>query len=198
MYLQPYINPRVQINSAQRGHQSSSLNLTQLQAPASSSLMIPGYELSRSRSNLLQIPGDDLILSNKAKSLSLNALADVPNDPPTIEVERVEDSRDRSFTYSSEESFSDSSSNLSNDSLCVSSPKNIRRCSTPQPVHLNPTNSQLVPSTSEPDVFKLSKIPKIPPRPQTQEILKRCTTVTRKNISSSQMLSPTGTDIHSR
>lgn len=198
MYLQPYINPRVHIIGAQKGLQSSSLNLAQLQVPASSSLMIPGHELSRSRSNLLQVPGDDLILSDKAKSHSMNVLTYVPHDPPTIEVEPAEANRARSPTESSEESFSDTSSNLSSGSVCVSSPEGIRRCSTPQPDHLNPTNSQLSSSTSEPNVYKLSKTPKIPPRPRAQEILKRCTTVTRQNISRSQTISPTGTEIHCR
>lgn len=184
MYLQPYINPRVQIIGVQRGLQSSSL-------------MIPGHELSRSQCNLLQLPRDNLSLSDKAKSHSLNVLTDDSNMPPTIEVEPVEDSRARSLSGSSVDSFSDSASSSSSGSICVSSPEDIQRCSTPQPDHLNPTNGKLFPSTSEPNVFKLPRTPKIPPRPQAQEILKRCTTVTRKNISRSQMFPPVG-DIHSR
>ncbi|MCI4385081.1 hypothetical protein PGIGA_G00046280 [Pangasianodon gigas] len=195
MYLQPYINPRVHIISTQRGLQSSSQNSAQLQVPASSSLMIPGHELSRSQCNLLQLPGDNLSLSDKSKSHSLNVLTDVDHLPPTIEVEPAEDSRARSLSGSSEESFSDSASSSSSGSFRVSSPEDIRRCSTPQSDHLNPTNGKLFPSTSEPNVFKLPGTPKIPPRPQAQEILKRCTTVTRKNIS--RVCSPLG-DIHSR
>lgn len=188
MYLQPYINPRVHIVGAQRGLQSSSLNLAALQVPASSSLMIPGRELSRSRCNLLQVPGD-LSLRDKAKSQSLNVLTDVSHVPPTIEVEPVQDSRSRSLSGSSEGSFSESVSSSSSGSLCVSSPEDNRRCSVPQLDHLIPTDDKLLPSTSEPNVFKL---PKIPPRPQAQEILKRCTTMTRKNVSRSQGFSPTG------
>lgn len=197
MYLQPYMNPQVKIINAQRGLQSSYLNLAQLQGTASCSLMIPGYELSRSQCNLLQLPGGNLSLNDKAKSHSLNALTDVHHVPPTIRVEPVEDNRARSLSGSSEESFSDSSSSSSSRSVHVDSPENIRQCKTPQPDHVNPTNGKLLPSTSEPNVFKLPGTPKIPPRPQAQEILKRCTTVTRKNISRSQMLSPSG-DIYCR
>ncbi|KAG7334959.1 hypothetical protein KOW79_001555 [Hemibagrus wyckioides] len=194
MYLQRYVNPRVQIISAQRGFQSSTLNLAQIQIPDSSSLMIPGHELSRSQSNLLRIPEDNLILSDKTKSHSLNVLTDVHHRPPTIKVGPVENIRTRRFSGSSEESFSDSASSSSSGSVCVNSPADIQRCSTPQPEHLHPTTDKLSPSTSDPYMFKS---PKIPPRPPAQEILKRCTTVTRKNISKSQMYSPNG-DIHSR
>ncbi|KAF4092828.1 hypothetical protein AMELA_G00024930 [Ameiurus melas] len=197
MYLQPYINPQVKIISTQRGLQSSYLNLAQVQVPANCSMMIPGHELSRSQCNLLQLPGDNLSVNEKAKSHSLNALTDVHHVPPTIRVDPMEDNRDRSLSGSSEESFSDSSRSSSSGSVHVDSPENIRQCITPQPDHPNPTNGKLLPSTSEPNIFKLPRTPKIPPRPQAQEILKRCTTVTRKNISRSQMLSPSG-DIHCR
>lgn len=197
MYLQPYVNPRVQIISAQRGFQSSTLNLAQIQVPDSSSLMIPGHELSRSQGNLLRIPGDNLILNDKTKSHSLNVLTDVHHSPPTIKVDPVENIRTRSFSGSSEESFSDSASSSSSGSVCVNSPTDIQRCSTPQPEHLHPTTDMLSPSTSDPYMFKSPGTPKIPPRPPAQEILKRCTTVTRKNVSKSQMYSPNG-DIHSR
>lgn len=197
MYLQPYINPRVHIISTQRELQSSSLNLAQLQVPANFSLMIPGHELSRSQSNFLQCPEDNLSLRDKSKSHSLSVLTDVCHVPPTVEVEPAEDSRARNLSGSSVESFSDSGSSSSNGSVHVSSPENIRRGSMPQLDHPNPTKNKLLPGTSEPNVFNLSRTPKVPPRPQAQEILKRCTTVTRKNVSRSQMFSPTG-DIHSR
>lgn len=197
MYLQPYVNPRVQIISVQRGFQSSTLNLAQIQIPDSSSLMIPGHELSRSQGNLLRNSGGNLILSDKTKSHSLNVLTDVHHIPPTIKVDPVENIRTRSFSGSSEESFSDSASSSSSGSVCVYSPTDIQRCSTPQPEHLHPTTNKLSPSTSDPLMFKSPGTPKIPPRPPAQEIFKRCTTVTRKNVSKSQMYSPNG-DIHSR
>lgn len=197
MYLQPYVNPRVQIISNQRGLQSPNLNLAQLQVPAGSSLMISGHELSRSQDNLRRIPVNKLILSDKAKSHSLNALPDVHHVPPTLNVDPVEDNRDRRFSSSSDESFSDSASFSSGGSACRSSPTDTCCCSTPQPGHPNPTSSKLLPSTSESNVLKSPGTPKIPPRPQAQEILKRCTTVTRKNVSRNQMPSPVG-EIHSR
>ncbi|XP_026994809.1 NADPH oxidase organizer 1a [Tachysurus fulvidraco] len=197
MYLQPYVNPRLQIISTQRGLHSSTLNLAPIHVPASSSLMIPGNELSRSHSNLLWIPEDNLIVSDKSKSHSLNVLTDAQHRPPAIKVDSVEEDRDRSFSDSSEESFSDSASSSSSGSVCVSSPTDTQRCRTPQPNHLNPTDSRMLHSKSEPSVFQSPRTPKIPPRPQAQEILQRCTTVTRKNVSKNQMLSANG-DIHSR
>lgn len=197
MYLQPYINPRVQIIGTQRGLQNSSLNLPGLQVPASSSLMILGHELSRSQCNLMQLPRDNLSLGDKARSHSLTVPTDISHVSPTIEVEAAEDSRARSLSSSSEESLSESGSSSSSRSICASSPKEIQRCITPQPDHLSLTEGKLLPSKSEPNIFKLPRTPQIPPRPQAQEILKRCTTVTRKNISRSQAFSPVG-DIHSR
>lgn len=198
MYLQPYINPRVQMIGAQRGLQTSSLHLARLQVSANSSPMIPGHELSRSQCNLLQIPGGNLSLRDKSKSHSLNVLTDVHHEPPTAEVEPAEDSRARSLSGgSSIETFSYSGSSSSSGSVDVSSPEDIQRCRTTQPDCLNPTNNKLLPATSELNMFNLPRSPKVPPRPQAQEILKRCTTMTRKNVSRSQMFSPT-VDIHSR
>ncbi|XP_060757706.1 NADPH oxidase organizer 1 isoform X1 [Neoarius graeffei] len=198
MYLQPYINPRVQMIGAQRGLQTSSLHLARLQVSANSSPMIPGHELSRSQCNLLQIPGGNLSLRDKSKSHSLNVLTDVHHEPPTAEVEPAEDSRARSLSGgSSIETFSYSGSSSSSGSVDVSSPEDVQRCRTTQPDCLNPTNNKLLPATSELNMFNLPRSPKVPPRPQAQEILKRCTTMTRKNVSRSQMFSPT-VDIHSR
>ncbi|TSO37073.1 NADPH oxidase organizer 1 [Bagarius yarrelli] len=197
MYLQPYVNPRIKLISAQKGLQSGTLNLADLQFPARTSLMIPGHELNHSQGDLLQIPGDNLIPINKTRSNSLNVLTEVQHVPPASKVDPVEDSRARSFSDSSGESFSDSDSSLSSGSVCVNSPMDTKRCSTPMPQHSDQTNSKLFPTTSETNVFKMPGTPKIPPRPQAQEILKRCTTVTRKNVSKNQMLSPSG-ELHSR
>ncbi|KAM9457484.1 NADPH oxidase organizer 1-like [Clarias gariepinus] len=182
MYLQPYINPRVHIINSQIGNQSSNLNMAQFQVPARSALMIPGHELCRSQYNLQQLPGDNLNLSDRAKSHSLDILTVVPHVPITVEVEHEEDSRARSLSRSSEGSFSDSDSSSSSGSFrsgsfCMSSPEAI------QDDHLDSTSGKLLPSIFDPNVFKSGKTPKIPPKPQVQEILKRCTTVTRKNIS---------------
>ncbi|KAM9457485.1 putative neutrophil cytosol factor 1C [Clarias gariepinus] len=188
MYLQPYINPPVHIISSQIGNQSSNLKMAQFQVPAGSALMSPGHECCRSQYNLLQLPGDNLNLSDKAKSHLVKFL--------TVEVEHEEDSRARSLSHSSEESFSDSDSfsssgSFCSGSFCMSSPEAI------QDDHLDPSSGKLLPSTFNPNVCKSDRTPKIPPRPHAQEILERCTTVTRKNISQSQMLPP-AEDIHNR
>ncbi|XP_062841123.1 SH3 and PX domain-containing protein 2A [Trichomycterus rosablanca] len=173
MYLQPYIHPRVRMIGARRD--SSSSNLTQFQVPLCTSLQTPGHRLSLSQCNLLQVPGDTLHHMNKAKSHSMDVLP-VQGALPTIEVQPAEDNRDSSST--------------SNESLCASSPKDIRRCRTPPPTSLGLNDGiegQMTSSTSEPNVFKSPDTPKVPPRPQAQEILNRCTTVTRKNATRNQL-----------
>ncbi|XP_057673753.1 NADPH oxidase organizer 1a [Corythoichthys intestinalis] len=64
---------------------------------------------------------------------------------------------------------------------------------------LNPESAmggKMMPAVSDPNIFKNVSAPRMPPRPQSQEILTRCTTITRKNASRSQ--SPTPTPIQSR
>lgn len=78
----------------------------------------------------------------------------------------------------------------------------LRFSRTPPPMvsnHLSPTScpKKITPSVSDPSLFKGPTAPKVPPRPRAQEILTRCSTVTRKNASRGN-LSPTHTEILSR
>uniref|UniRef100_W5KNT3 NADPH oxidase organizer 1a n=1 Tax=Astyanax mexicanus TaxID=7994 RepID=W5KNT3_ASTMX len=217
MYLQPYNNPHVRMITAkkEKENRGSSLNLSELQSPTSPTLQIPGlaHELSRSQSNLLQLPGKGLLLEDKTKSHSMEVIPNARTSPtaqrvaPAIQVQPAEDRRARSLSggsEGSEMSFSDESSSSGSDSPS-SSTVDIRRSRTPPPIvtdRLSPTtatDSKLIPSTSDPNLFKLPRSPKVPPRPQAQEILKRCTTVTRKNASrnpGSPQLEPSS--VHSR
>ncbi|XP_077476137.1 NADPH oxidase organizer 1a [Stigmatopora argus] len=58
------------------------------------------------------------------------------------------------------------------------------------------TGPKMAPSVSDSNIFKSVSAPRVPPRPQTKEILNRCTTITRKNANRSP--SPTQTPIQSR
>ncbi|KAG7265370.1 hypothetical protein CRUP_004458 [Coryphaenoides rupestris] len=106
---------------------------------------------------------------------------------------------------SSEFSFSDDLSSDGSSTLNLSRSMNeqqLRLSRTPPPGtmssnHLRPTTSKMMPSVSDPNLFKGPTMPKVPPRPRAQEILTRCTTVTRKNASKGGP-SPTSTDVQSR
>ncbi|KAL3053826.1 hypothetical protein OYC64_006203 [Pagothenia borchgrevinki] len=105
-------------------------------------------------------------------------------------------------------SFSDdlNSSWASSSSFNLSQSYNeqeLRLSRTPPPVlsnRLSPTSGlegKMPPSVSDPNFYKGPTTPKVPPRPRAQEILTRCTTVTRKNAARGG-LSLTQTEILSR
>ncbi|KAI4890449.1 hypothetical protein NFI96_006171 [Prochilodus magdalenae] len=188
MYLQPYNNPQVRMLSGPRVNRGSSLNLAELQ--------IPSQELSRSQGNLLQLPNNGLGFTGKHKSRSMDMISHTQSRQatPTIQVEPAETERTRSLSRGSESSetgFSDDSSSSGSESLS-NSPSDIQRSHTPPPIVTDRLSStiavegNLTPSTSDPNMYKLASTPKVPPRPRAQEILKRCTTVTRKNASRNQ------------
>lgn len=138
--------------------------------------------------------------------------------PPTIMVE-TEDQEERrgpgmraesvgSFASSSTDfSFSDdftSSSASSSINLSPSANDEMLRLSrTPPPMatnRLSPLSvpdGRMIPSVSDPNLYKGPTTPKVPPRPRAQEILTRCTTITRKNAAKGGV-SPTHTEIMSR
>ncbi|XP_073350557.1 NADPH oxidase organizer 1a [Pagrus major] len=124
--------------------------------------------------------------------------------PPTIMVEMDgdDDQRDRSPTEGSEVTYesdssdfsfsSDLSSSTASSTFNLSASANeeqLRLSRTPEPTssnRLSPTSGQegkMMPSVSDPNLYKGPRTPKVPPRPRAQEILTRCTTVTRKNAA---------------
>ncbi|XP_031728096.1 NADPH oxidase organizer 1a [Anarrhichthys ocellatus] len=137
--------------------------------------------------------------------------------PPTImlEMDGKQEKREMSPRADSEESFlsdSDFSDEL-NSSWASSSSFNLnlsqsyngeqlRLSRTPSPMasnHLSPTSipeGRMMPSISDPNLYKGPITPKVPPRPRAQDILTRCTTITRKNATKGS-LSPTQIEIMS-
>ncbi|XP_058509214.1 SH3 and PX domain-containing protein 2B [Solea solea] len=123
--------------------------------------------------------------------------------PPTIMVEMERAESETSLDSSSSEfSFSDDLSSSSASSTFNLSPstngERLRLSRTPPPTasnYLSPTNGpmgRIVPSVSDPNLYKGATTPKIPPRPQQREILSRCTTITRKNASRGPSPTPPG------
>ncbi|KAK9535012.1 hypothetical protein VZT92_007419 [Zoarces viviparus] len=189
-------------------------NLLQL-PPIRSSTPNPLPPHWQKKSTSLDIPPEDTHFQPPAAT-SPTAAEYVP--PPTIilEMDGKQERREMSPRADSEESFSSESdfSDELNSSWASSSSFNLnlshsyneeqlRLSRTPPPMasnRLSPESileGRLMPSVSDPNLYKGPKTPKVPPRPRTQDILTRCTTVTRKNATKVS-LSPTQTEIMSR
>lgn len=189
MYLKPYNNPRMHLMPAKREITSSTLDLAQLQRPGENFLLRSGHELSRSQGNL-RLPGSTLDPKDKQMSRSMSRLPDAHTTQltPSVRVKFVENGQQSSLSDDSEE-FSDNDSSFSgSDTLKRSdTEEQLRRSHTPTPDSsrsLSPESAEvkMISSRSDPSLNQMPSTPKIPPRPQAQEILKRCTTVTRKNL----------------
>ncbi|XP_041719122.2 NADPH oxidase organizer 1-like [Coregonus clupeaformis] len=187
MYLQPYNNPRVRL---------AALNLAQLQLPGSSSdhkLAGHSHKLSRSQGNLLQLPGSFNVLSEPRPSpppvmFTTPAPAYPSKGTPTptvmVEVDREVDRREYSLT-GSKGSMGNEGSMESEGSDFSFSDDGV-------------SEGRMVHGRSDPNLFKMAPTtPKVPPRPRAQEILTRCTTVTRKKASKAS-LSPAPAETLSR
>lgn len=131
--------------------------------------------------------------------------------PPMITVEMDGAGRSRSPTVDSEGSFLSDSTDFSfsdwddlessRDSSTLNLSINphteeLLRSRTPPPptanrLSPNVPGCKMIPSVSDPNIYKGPVTPKVPPRLRAQEILTRCTTITRKNASR-------GTEIASR
>lgn len=126
--------------------------------------------------------------------------------PPVIKVEMDGEEEQRDTRPESDGSFLSDSDDDLNSSWGSSSSFNLsksyageqlRAGRTPRPTwgnQLSPTSiteGRMVPtSVSEPNLFKGPTTPTVPPRPQAQEILARCCTVTRKNASKGRTSPP--------
>ncbi|XP_051905019.1 NADPH oxidase organizer 1a isoform X3 [Hippocampus zosterae] len=146
----------------------------------------PGYPLPP---NASYVPTPIIMVKNDSES-------DVPSSQTwDSETEFTSDS-----DFSSDE-FSLSSASMI-DSMSMSTDDYRLHSRTPPPPSRNTLSPQsanggrMTPAISDPNIFKSVSTPKVPPRPQTNEILSRCTTITRKNAN--RDASPTQTTIHTR
>uniref|UniRef100_A0A8C9ZT16 NADPH oxidase organizer 1a n=1 Tax=Sander lucioperca TaxID=283035 RepID=A0A8C9ZT16_SANLU len=219
MYLQPYVHPHIRMTAHHQDRRSSSSS-SQFLSP---SLEQQSNRLSHSQGNLLQIPPAKSSSPRPAKpysqqrSHSLEIHTAKRTAPPTIMVEMDGEKEKRGIilrAHSEGSDSSDSSDDL-NSSWASSSSFNLsqsyneeqlRYSRTPPPPtmannRLNPTSGPhgkiMIPSVSDPNLYKGPTTPKVPPRPRVQEILTRCTTVTRKNANKGA-LSHTQTEITSQ
>uniref|UniRef100_A0A3B4GMT3 NADPH oxidase organizer 1 n=1 Tax=Pundamilia nyererei TaxID=303518 RepID=A0A3B4GMT3_9CICH len=173
MILQPHRYPHIQNAS----HHLDQRRHTSLLVPSSN--LEQHSQLSLSQGSLLQHPP-------------------VRSSSPLLILPESRQSDSTDFSFSDDSSF--------NSSLNLSPTANdewLRLSRTPPPGTsntLSPTSGpggRLISSVSDPTLYKSPKIPKVPPRPGTQEILSRCTSVTRKNAAKGA-LSPTQAEIISR
>ncbi|MBN3280020.1 NOXO1 oxidase, partial [Polyodon spathula] len=196
MYLQPYKNPH-------QKYQIQSINLYRPASPTGNLRTVKNLQLSHSQISLQPCPvvKGKLQPLDRQKSRSLSCIL-----PPAITINDY-DASSSSKTESKIDSLSDSSEESLNFSSCSNSSRNslvspesdflsvnpavmaeqLRRSRTPPAMITHRRDSdyvseaeQLPNSNSDPNLYKSSSMPKVPPRPKVQEILSRCTTITKK------------------
>ncbi|XP_051272548.1 NADPH oxidase organizer 1 [Dicentrarchus labrax] len=182
MYLQPYNNPRAGVYSLQRKLHSSTLNLatsSEPQAPYPRSINEENSPRRDSAGPSRGVPG------RLHKARSLDVLSETWSQTQAEREASASDSRTRSMSNTSNAStFSSlSSSGESSSSLKEEAQPNVSGSGSSSPdVSLSDrrgsdTSSESVTSRGSETA---SVAPRVPPRPKTEEILTRCTTMTRK------------------
>lgn len=186
MYLQPYNNPRAGLYSLQKKLHTSTLNLAnssglQVSHPPSiineNSPLQDSARLSRGEAD---VPGN----LHKARSLDVLSESWSQTTVPTQSEQNTvtTDVRARSMSntstdssFSSFSSGSESSSSLKNDALHQKRADKSEGSSAD--LSLSDRRGS---NTSSESTGSASLAPRVPPRPKTEEILNRCTTMTRK------------------
>ncbi|XP_023140615.2 NADPH oxidase organizer 1a [Amphiprion ocellaris] len=224
MYLQPYSRPHIRMAAApsileqQSNLSHSHGNLLQLPPTRSYTPLQPDSRHKSRSLDVLSEPPPAPVLRRPAAPANTSAVssANYPPPPPTITVEMDGDEgQPRSLRANSQGSFESDSTDfsLSDDlssssasstlNLSLSYAEQLRLSRTPPPMpwkHLTSMDTpqgKIIPSVSDPNLYKGPSTPKVPPRPQAQEILSRCTSITRKNAGKGG-LAPTQTEIISR
>lgn len=180
MYLQPYNNPRAGFYNLQRRMHSSTLNLATSREPQAS---YPD-SISEESSPQLDSAGESRGAAGRLyQARSLDALSEALSQTQTERDASTPDGRTRSRSNTS---FSSSSSE-SSSSLKEEAQHQRRRpdASESSPdLSLSHRRGSITSSSSGSVTSKGSETasvgPRVPPRPKTEEILSRCTTMTRK------------------
>ncbi|CAG5897726.1 unnamed protein product [Menidia menidia] len=212
----PFLFPSagLQQQSQQSRSQGNLLQLLPVRSPSPSPVPAGRTQRALSLTGLSQVPRAPALESNRAPGQTRVASA-VPGQqapPPAIMVDGEEGfgpmaaGAEDSFESSS---FSDELGSLSDESSLNlafgADEERLRLSRTPPPTgaaaaHLSPAaaaEGRLLPSVSDPSLFQRPSSPRVPPRPQAQDILTRCSTVTRKNVAKGSA-SPTQTEITGR
>ncbi|XP_017277268.1 NADPH oxidase organizer 1a [Kryptolebias marmoratus] len=163
-------------------------------------------------------PAESLSASVTNRPAKLASPARPPPPPPPVimvqdeqeeEEEEEEEEGIRMLAADTDDSFE--SDSFSDDSGSVSAGSSVnlsyganeerlRLSRTPPPTIsnlLSPTSQpqgRLLPSVSDPNLYKGPSSPKVPPRPRAQEIMNRCCSITRKNAAKLH-LPPTQTEV---
>lgn len=170
MYLQLYNNLRAGLYNL-RKHHSSTLNLATSRGPEDSSM----YSINAENSPHLEEPSS-IMPSRLHKARSLDILSETWM-PAHLNQDASDDIRERSisrvsqFSSSSEFSSSSKEEHQSGSSSPDISPSHDDRSS---------MGSDRAGSLGSKDSQKSSSAPRVPPRPKTEEIMTRCSTMTRK------------------
>ncbi|GAA6219898.1 NADPH oxidase organizer 1-like [Lates japonicus] len=186
MYLQPYNNPRAGLFSLQRKLHSSTLNLATSREPQASHPPSITEETDPARDSAGPSRGGPSVPGRLHKAQSLDVLSEPWSQTQTERDASTSDSRMRSMTSASIESslsgFSLSSeSSESSSSLKGEARPNVSNSERNSP-DLSLRRSSNTSSESSGSVRSEGSdgAPRVPPRPKTEEILNRCTTMTRK------------------
>ncbi|KAF3704618.1 NADPH oxidase organizer 1 NADPH oxidase regulatory protein [Channa argus] len=171
MYLQPYNNPRTGLFNLQRKMHSSSLNLTTSREPQATFPSSINEETNPER----DFAGEPTVPGRLQKARSLDALSETLSQRQPERDAATSDGRIRSMSNTSADSSfsgfsssSESSSSLKEEEQSLSD----RRGSN--------ISTQSFASVSSQSSDTASVAPRVPVRPKTEEILTRCTTMTRK------------------
>ncbi|XP_056906751.1 NADPH oxidase organizer 1-like [Takifugu flavidus] len=171
MYLQPYNNPRAGLYNL-RKHHSSTLNLATSRGPE----MSPMYS-SDTENNPQLVSGElsSIMPSRLVKARSLDILSETWSSAHLDQDTSVH-TRERSISRVSQfSSSSEFSSSSKEDHQSGSSSPDISLS-----LHHSSMDSESAGSLVSKDSEKSSSPPRVPPRPKTEEIMNRCTTMTRK------------------
>uniref|UniRef100_A0A8C2WXV7 NADPH oxidase organizer 1b n=1 Tax=Cyclopterus lumpus TaxID=8103 RepID=A0A8C2WXV7_CYCLU len=171
MNLKPYNNPRAGLYSLQRKLNSSTLNLATSREPQAPRPISSNKENSPRRDSEDQTKGEPSVPGRLQKAQSLDVLSENWSQTPSESEASTSNGRTRSMSNTStESSFSDFSS-ISESLSPTGSP-----IASFQPGFSDNGSTSFSSKGSE----TASIAPRVPPRPKTEEILTRCTTMTRK------------------
>lgn len=187
MYLQPYNNPRAGLYSLQRRLHSSTLNLATSREPQASR----PPSINEENSPQLDSAGPSRGAPGRLhKARSLDVLSDTWS-----QTQKERDGRVRSmtktgseFSFSGLSSSSESSSSLKDEVQGRRRQPDVSKSASNSPDHSlsgrrhhrPSTSSESSGSVTSKDSESASVAPRVPPRPKAEEILTRCTTMTRK------------------
>ncbi|XP_023285006.1 NADPH oxidase organizer 1-like [Seriola lalandi dorsalis] len=190
MYLQPYNNPRAGLFSLQRKLHSSTLNLaTSREAQASYQAGI-NEETNPETDSPGQSRGEPSVPGRLHKAQSLDVLSETWLQTEPERDSSTSDSRSRSRSNASNTSNASNASNTSVDSSLSGFSSSSESSLKDEAQRRSPSGlpgasvrrGSTTASESSASIRSDSSegAPRMPPRPKTEEILTRCTTMTRK------------------